>query len=280
MKRTVHAIALIIPLVLVNIVAVYGQVAWARTNLHAGLAVALLFAGALESVGVYLAAEAHAALMAGDAALRLRLASYTVALIVGALNYQHWAGPGGSPTPAAVAFGSLSAISPWLWAVRSRSLRRADLRALGLIDPRTVRFSSARWLLHFGRTWRAFRLAVWAGETDPARAVALLDPPAPSPARPNPAPAAPERPVEPPAPPTAARARPARKRPGAAGTRPAGVDRAAAVTAVAAEYHTTGALPPTAVIAAEYGMSASWAEKVKAAAKATPAVRPVKEWSA
>src|SRR5690606_12750718 len=71
-----HAV-LAIPLVLVNAAAVYGQVQWATANLTSGnVGLAALFALTVESIAVYLAYEAHAALLAGDASFRLRVASY------------------------------------------------------------------------------------------------------------------------------------------------------------------------------------------------------------
>jgi hypothetical protein len=115
--------------------------------------------------------------MAGDAALRLRLASYGVAGLVGFLNYSVHAGPGWAPTPAALAFGAMSTLSPWLWSIRSRSMHRAELRAAGLIDARAVRFSMIRWVLYPRWTWRVWRAAVWAGETNPEVAAARFTPP-------------------------------------------------------------------------------------------------------
>lgn len=165
--------ALAVPLILVNAFAVLGQQQWAIKYATAGSVIlAWGFAASLESVGVYLSYEAHRSLLAGDAALRLRLASYTVAGIVGALNYEVHA-PDWQPNPAAVAFGAMSAISPWLWAVRSRSLHRAELRDAGLIDGRTVRFSMARWLRFPVRTFKVWSLALWQGVTDPEKAIAL-----------------------------------------------------------------------------------------------------------
>ena len=170
-------VALIVPLLLVNSVAVYGQVMWAHEHLTPNSRfwfVAVGFALAVESIGVYLAAEAHAALMAGDAAARLRLGSYLVGLLAGCLNFAHFAPQGlGHPTIAAFTFGALSTVSPWLWAIRSRSLSRAELRAQGLIDGRSVKFPAVQWLLFPRRSARQFRAAVWAGETNPAAARAL-----------------------------------------------------------------------------------------------------------
>jgi len=167
-----RALPLLLPLVLVNTAAVYGQAGWSYDHLIRNWLVALLFAAAIESIGVYLAFEAHAALMAGDASARLRLGSYLVGLLAGALNYAHFADAGYRPTPLAVTFAALSSISPWLWAIRSRSMNRARLRELGQIDPRAVRFAALRWALFPVRTFRAFRVAVWHGIVTPAAAVA------------------------------------------------------------------------------------------------------------
>lgn len=171
-------------LILVNTVAVYGQFAWAEGNLPSvtinGWSFplwAFLFAAALESIAIYLSYEAHKARMAGDSSAKLWAAAYGLALLAGGLNYWHWAGADHSPTPAAVAFAAMSTLSPWLWGIRSRSLHRDELRDQGLIEPRSVKFSTARWLLHRQRTWAAFKAAVWAGETDPKKAVALVEVP-------------------------------------------------------------------------------------------------------
>jgi hypothetical protein len=176
------------PLVLVNIVAVYGQYGWAEANLP-GITVrgstfplwAVLFAAALESIAIYLSYEAHKARMAGDSSAKLWAAAYGVAFLAGALNYWHLADPvTHQPTPAAVAFAAMSLLSPWLWGIRSRSMNRDRLRDLHLIEPRAVKFSAARWVLFPGQTFAAFKAAVWAGETNPRAAVALLEQPAPA----------------------------------------------------------------------------------------------------
>lgn len=167
--------ALVIPLLLVNTAAVYGQQGWAYDHLGHDRLIAILFATAVESIGVYLAAEAHAALMAGDASARLRLGSYLVGLLVGTLNFAHFASHGYRANPVALTFGLLSSISPLLWSIRSRSLNRDRLRELGQVDPRAVRFSILRWVLFPIRTGSAFRAAVWAGVVQPAEAVAAAD---------------------------------------------------------------------------------------------------------
>ena len=167
-----RAAALLLPLVLVNTAAIYGQAGWAYDHLIHQWAIAALFAAAVESIGIYLAFEAHSALMAGDASARLRGGSYLIGLLAGALNYAHFAATGYAPTPLAVTFAALSSISPWLWAIRSRSMNRARLRELGQVDPRAVRFSLLRWLLFPVRTVKAFRVAVWHGIVSPSVAVA------------------------------------------------------------------------------------------------------------
>jgi hypothetical protein len=167
--------ALVLPLLLVNSAAVYGQAGWAYDHLGHNWTVAALFALAVESIGIFLAAEAHAALMAGHASGALRLGSYAVGALVGTLNYAHFASAGYRPNPLAVTFGLLSSISPWLWAIRSRSMNRVRLYELGLIDPRAVKFSRLRWALFPVRTFAAFRAAVWAGVQRPDEAVAAAD---------------------------------------------------------------------------------------------------------
>jgi hypothetical protein len=201
--------ALVVPIVLTNAVAVSGQLLWGWEHLTAGLpqelavAVVITFALAIESIGIFLAVEAHQARMAGDASGFLLAGAYAVGLLAGALNYSHWIDRSDS---AAVAFGVMSALSPWLWSIRSRSMHRADLRAKGLIDPRAVRFSTARKLLYPVRTLRAYRAAVWVGEVDPAKAVGLLGAPSAIPedssaAGPVPAPGEDEPAPAPPSPP-------------------------------------------------------------------------------
>lgn len=176
---TPSAVPLAVPLILVNAAAIWGQAGWAYEHITpaaweptARLALAIMFALAVESVGVYLAWEAHAALMADQAAGLLRLGSYGIGVLVGALNYAHFAGAGYAPTAQAVAFGLLSAISPWLWAIRSRSLNRGRLAELGLIDERGVKLSTSRKLWHPWRSLAVMSWAAWAGETSPSAAVA------------------------------------------------------------------------------------------------------------
>lgn len=175
MRRFSRAAALLLPLLLVNSAAVYGQAGWAYDHLIRSAVIAVLFAASVESIGIYLAYEAHSALMAGDASARLRLGSYLVGVLAGVLNYAHFASVGYRPNPLAVTFGLLSSMSPWLWAIRSRSLNRDRLRELGQIDPRAVRFSTLRWALFPIRTVRAFRAAVWAGIVQPSEAIAAAD---------------------------------------------------------------------------------------------------------
>ena len=134
---------------------------------------AVLVALALESIAIYLAWHAHLAQLADDSALRLRLAAYGMALLIGILNFTHFMGPGWRPTVAAVTFGMMSAISPWLWSVHSRRVSRDALKAKGLIEPHAVRLGATRWAWHMWRCVRVMSRATWAGENDPAKAIAL-----------------------------------------------------------------------------------------------------------
>lgn len=159
---------LIVPLVLVNAAAIWGQAGWANTNLHHGWIVAVLFALAVESIGMYLAFEAHDALMADQGSGLLRIGSYGVGLLAGTLNYLHFR-PEGMST--AVTFGCLSAASPWLWAIWSRARNRGRLAELGMVDVRAVKLGTARKVMHPVKSFRVVRWAAWEGITNPGDAV-------------------------------------------------------------------------------------------------------------
>lgn len=161
-----------IPIVLVNSVAFAAQLAFLRGHLPWPPAGQVLVAVALESIAVYLAWQAHLAQLADDSAMRLRLAAYGMAALIGAMNYSHYAAPHWRPTFPAVAFGMASAISPWLWSVHSRRESRDALKARGLIEPHAVRLGATRWAWHPVLSFRVMRWAAWSGEADPAAAIA------------------------------------------------------------------------------------------------------------
>jgi hypothetical protein len=170
--RTHRAWIAAVPIVAVNYVAFRAQLRYWETYLsHSD---ALLVSAALESIAIYLAWQAHVAQLADDSALRLRLAAYGMAAGIGALNYSHYMHPGWRPTPAAVVFGGMSAISPWLWSIHSRRESRDALKATGQIDPHAVRLGATRWIWHLYRCFRVMWAASWIGETRPAEAIKLI----------------------------------------------------------------------------------------------------------
>jgi hypothetical protein len=162
-----------IPVVLVNAVAVIAQLSFLRGHLTWTPSGQVLVAVTLESVAVYLSWQAHLAIIADDSAMRLRLAAYGFAAVVGAMNYSHYRAPGWRPTFPALVFALCSVISPWLWSVHSRRQSRDSLKARGLIEPHAVRLGATRWAWHPLRSARVMWHATWAGENDPARAIAL-----------------------------------------------------------------------------------------------------------
>lgn len=162
-----------IPVVLVNAVAFAGQLAFLRTHLPWTPAGQVLVAITLESVAVYLAWQAHLALAADDSALRLRLAAYGFAAVIGVMNYSHWMASGWRPTFTAVTFGLMSVSSPWLWSVHSRRASRDALKAKGLIEPHAVRLGATRWTWHPLRSAKVMFRATWVAENDPAVAIGL-----------------------------------------------------------------------------------------------------------
>jgi hypothetical protein len=176
--RTSSAVVTAVPIVLVNIVAFYGQYDYLTHSLAAPRAITTIMAAALESIAVYLAYQAHVALIADDSALRLRLGAYSVALGIAVLNYSHWMRPHWRPTATAVAFALCSAISPALWSVHSRRSSRTILKARELIEPHAVRLGATRWFWHLARSVHVTYLATWIGENRPAEAIRLIEKPA------------------------------------------------------------------------------------------------------
>ena len=184
-----------LPLVLVNTMAILGQMGWGRHNLtEIGAdpddpirwAVAALFAATLESLALFLGYYASKALERRDSAAGLYLAAFVVAGVVGAVNYSHYAdhnkviftiGPVAIPGPTATAitFGLFSLISPWLWRIHSRAVNRDKLYAAGEIDPRGVKLSLARKFWYPIRSLMVMRYAAWAGITNPSEAIALYE---------------------------------------------------------------------------------------------------------
>jgi hypothetical protein len=167
--------ALALPLVLVNGAAVWGQAGWAYVHVTGTLttvdylrwALAFVFALAVESVGIYLAWEAHGARMADQAAGVLMLGAYAVGALAGTLNFLHFR----ASLDVAVTFAVMSAISPWLWGVWSKARNRGRLAALGLVDPRGVKLSTSRKFWHPIRSLKVMSWAAWEAETDPVMAV-------------------------------------------------------------------------------------------------------------
>jgi hypothetical protein len=173
-----------IPIIAVNFVAFFGQLSFFQANrvievsaqpVTIPLAVAVIVALALESIAVYLAWQAHIARKAHDSALRLRLAAYLVALVIGAVNYSHFCAPHWRPTAFAVVFALASVISPALWGVHSNRESRDDLKAQDLIEDHGVRLGLTRWFWHPWRSLMVQSLAAWAGENRPAAAIALYE---------------------------------------------------------------------------------------------------------
>lgn len=173
---TARAVA---PLFLVNGLAVYGQLAYvydhvapANWNQPSRIALAIGAAAAVESIALTVGWYAHDALLvkAHSTARNLRRASYLIAGLVATVNYAHFAGPNLEPSAAAVMFGLVSLVSPWLWGLHSRRAQRIQLRKERRIDEAGAEFSSER-RRHFPiRTMMARRWSIDHGVTDPREA--------------------------------------------------------------------------------------------------------------
>jgi hypothetical protein len=174
----------IVPLIVVNIVAVIGQINFLTGKLHGGkIAIqghvisweAILFALAVESIAVYLAYQAHLALMANDSSIRLRAGSYGFGFGIGYMNFTHYATSLLDPNTIGVIVGLMSASSPILWGIHSRRENRDALKARNLIEDPQVRLGSARLMWHPIRSLRVMRHASWSGVNVPALAIAAWE---------------------------------------------------------------------------------------------------------
>lgn len=162
------SVVLVLVLLLVNLAAMWGQAGWALAHIvpagwdwRASLALALAFAAALELIGVFLAVSADEADERGMPSGGIRLGSYAQGVMSGLLNASHW----GWWTAAAVAFGLMSTISPFLWGISAR-IRRGTASA------------PSRRLWHPRRWVKLVREMAWNGEADENAAVAATRTPA------------------------------------------------------------------------------------------------------
>jgi len=170
-RTAAPALGAAVPVVMVNATAFIGQFFFIRDHVPWLLIGQVLVAVTFESVAVYLAWQAHQATMANDTSTRIKLAAYAFALVMGCMNYSHYAAPHLRPTFMAVGMFLMSAISPWLWGVHTRRVSRDKLMALGLVEGHAVRLGTNRVFWHPWRSVRVMSQAAWAGETDPKRAI-------------------------------------------------------------------------------------------------------------
>jgi len=164
----------VIPLLLVNAVAVTGQLIFWKNHLPWPILAIVMFALALESVAIYLAYHAHLATVNNDSATRLRMSSYAFGIVVGLVNGSHFL-VNGQITAAAIGMGLMSASSPFLWAIHSRRQSRDKLMENGEIEPHALRLGITRWTWHPGKSARVMSAATWTGERIPAAAIATYE---------------------------------------------------------------------------------------------------------
>lgn len=160
-----------VPVGSVNVCAFIGQYAFVTDHVTWIFPGKVLVSATIESIGVYLALHAHIAQLKNDSSTRLKLGAYTVAAIVGAMNYSHYASHW-HPTVMGVMMGMFSLMSPWLWGVHSHRISRDVLLTLGLIEEHAVRLGANRWTWHPWRSVRVMYWATWHGENHPKRAIA------------------------------------------------------------------------------------------------------------
>jgi hypothetical protein len=175
MKLNRRIIITAIPIVGVNLTAVLAQFQFWHAHLTMwGVPGQLLFAGSLESVAIMLCYFAHLSMISADSAFKLRLGAILFALIIATMNGSHYL-VNGAITAASVGVFACSAMSPILWGVYSRRQSRDILINNGLIEGRSVRLGSARWLFHPSKSFKVFSRAVWLGEQSPQAAISAYE---------------------------------------------------------------------------------------------------------
>ena len=176
-----------LPLFLVNIAAMSGQIGWALDHLEIGepgtvlrWITSIIFGVTAESIALFLQYYANRALLNRDAAGSLYLAAFMVAGLVASVNYSHWSNPAlgeffGRPNATAVIFAMTSMISPWLWRIHNRAEYREALKKAGEIDVRAVKLSLSRKIMHPYRSFMVVWYASWSGITVPSKAIASFE---------------------------------------------------------------------------------------------------------
>lgn len=175
-------------LVLVTGLAVLGQVATVYDlltergvgTIGAGLgehwqvrvALAAAAAAAFETLSLNVQYQAHkmGLLKATLKAAKHRRISYVLAVGAACIQYWHFSGPGGSPTPLAIILAAFSAVGPWLWGLHTSHVKQLHLLREGRADVAGATFSSERWRTFPYRTLKARRTSIDLGLTDPLRA--------------------------------------------------------------------------------------------------------------
>jgi len=179
LASTRDTLRLVAPLLLVNGLAVYGQGAYAYDHIAPGVwpvaarvILAVMVAAAAEAIALYVGWHAHDSLINKNYATagHLRRASYLIAAVVAAVNYTHFANGGFRPTGAAVIFGLLSLVSPWLWGLHTRRAQHVQLVKEHLVDDAGAVFSPSRRRAFPVRAWRARRWSIDHNVRDPKAA--------------------------------------------------------------------------------------------------------------
>lgn len=127
--------------------------------------VPLLFGAA----AAYCALLAVRHVLAGDSAVTERALTWIYAAAGAGFNWHHAERAGNAA--AAIFFAGASLSAALLWDRTLRAWRRDELRAAGALERPLPRFRLLRWLVAWGETWDAWRLAVREGITSPDEAL-------------------------------------------------------------------------------------------------------------
>jgi len=173
--KAAPALGAAVPVIMVNATAFIGQFFFIRDHVPWVLPGQVLVAVTFESVAVYLAWQAHRAALANDSSSRIKMGAYLFAVVMGCMNYSHYAAPHLRPTFMAVGMFLMSSISPWLWGIHTRRVSRDALMERGLVEGHAVRLGTNRVFWHPWRSVAVMSQAAWEGQTDPKRAIGAYE---------------------------------------------------------------------------------------------------------
>lgn len=164
-------VAMALPIISVNCLAVYFQWHYAQSALGHNPAISALFSCSLESTAMGVALSAHKARVKNLRSGVLFAFSILLGIGIGILNASHQY----PNIPLSMTALLSSAISPWLWHIYTVQVSAPMLVKNGYLDLAGIRLGIERWVFHPIRCFQLKSQTSWDGERVLSRAIANYD---------------------------------------------------------------------------------------------------------